>query len=68
MTELLPVVITPDTHPYLCKLIYAYRQYKPLDIDTELTPQDIKQKTHVGIKGLTEQCGMNYDNELRRRK
>ena len=68
MSQPLPTHITSDMHPYLIKLIYAYRQYKPLDTDTELTPQDIKKRTYVGIKGLTEQCGLEYNKEMNKRR
>ena len=42
MTELLPIHITPDTHPYAIRLAQAYRPFQELYVDTELTPMILR--------------------------
>ena len=67
MSELLPVHMDHTTHPYLMRLVMAYRPFQELYIDTELTPDDIKNRTHVGIRELTKDIGLEYNDEIKRR-
>ena len=67
MAEMLPIYITKDTHPYAIRLAQAYRPFKELYIDTELCSDDIKNKTHLSIKDLTKDIGLEYNDEIKKR-
>ena len=68
MSELLPVTITSDTHPYLLKICMSYRPYKELYIDTDLCSDDIKNKSYVSMKELTSDLGLEYNKEVDKRR
>ena len=68
MPELLPIYIDDTTHPYAIRLAQCYRPFQELYVDTELTPDDIKNRTHVGIRELTKDIGLVYDKEIKKRR
>ena len=68
MSEVLPVYFTPESDPRVMRLVYAYRPFKPIDVDTTLSSDDIKQKSYVSLKELTTQLGLNYQEEMDKRR
>ena len=68
MSEQLPIHIDHNTHPYLIKLVYAYRPFQELYVDTDLTSDDIKTKTHLSLKELCKQMGVDYTQEIKKRQ
>ena len=67
MSELLSVVITPDTHPYVIKLCMAYRPHLPIPSRQELMENQYEQSHHLSMKLLTKDIGLNYNEEIKRR-
>ena len=70
MSELLPITITDDTHPLAIRLAKCYRPHTPIPSRQELLEGQYyqQQESIMGIKSLTEQCGMEYNKEVNRRQ
>ena len=70
MSEMLPITINDDTHPYLIRLSQCYRPHSPIPSRQELLENQYyqQQDSIMSLKGLTCQCGMNYTDEIRRRR
>ena len=69
MSELLPIHITPDTHPYAIKLSRCYSPHTPIPSRQELLENQYDiPPAHCSLKGLTSQCGYEYDKEIKRRR
>ena len=69
MSELLPIHITPDTHPYAIRLAQCYRSHTPIPSRQELLENQYDiPPAHCSLKGLTSQCGYEYDKEIKRRR
>ena len=68
MPELLPIHITSDTHPYAIRLAQAYRPHTPVPSRQELLENQYEQSNHCSLKGLTSQCGYEYDIEIKKRR
>ena len=66
--ELLPVTITPDTHPYLIRLSQCYRPHTPIPSRQELLENQYEQSHHMSIRGLTQQVGIDYDKFIKSKR
>ena len=66
--EMLPIYIDDTTHPYLTRLSQAYRPHTPIPSRLELMENRYQLDGHCSIKGLTQQCGMEYNKEIERRR
>ena len=63
-------VITSDTHPYLIKIIHAYQPTEiPAREDLMLKNSTMPQTTGwLNLKDLCKQMGVQYDEEIERRR
>ena len=68
MPDQLPTRMSDTTHPYLMRLMYAYRPHTPTPSRQELMERKYQLDGHCTIKGITQQCGMDYKQELNRRR
>ena len=65
--EQLPITITPTTHPYAIRLSQAYRPHTPIPSKQELMENEYQLDGHCSLKGITEQCGYDYNKEINSR-
>ncbi len=70
MSQQLPITITSSTHPYAIRLAQCYRPHTPTPSRQELLENQYyqQQESIMSIKGLTEQCGMDYNQEIKKRE
>ena len=70
MTELLPIYIDDTTHPYAIRLSQCYRPHSPIPSRQQLLENQYyqQQESIMSIKGLTQQCGMEYNKEIKKRQ
>ena len=68
MPELLPIMITSDTHPVAIRLAQAYRPHTSIPSREELLSNRYEISGHVSMKNLTEQMGLSYNEEVKKRR
>ena len=68
LTEQLPTTMTSTTHPYVMRLMYAYRPHTSPPSRQQLTQRKYQLDGHVSLKSITQQMGLNYTHELQSRK
>ena len=64
----LPTRITSTTHPYLIKLMYAYRPHSSTPSRQEMMEHKYELDGHCSLKGIVEQMGVDYHDELNKRR
>ena len=67
MSELLPVHMDHTTHPYLMRLVMAYRPHTPIPSRQELMENEYEQSHHLSMELLTKDIGLEYKSEIKRR-
>ena len=68
MSQQLPIRMSDTTHPYLMRIMYAYRPHTRPPCRQELMERKYQLDGHCTIKGITQQCGMDYKQELNQRR
>ena len=68
MSQSLPQHITSDMHPYLMRLVLAYQPHSPIPSKQQSMESRYQLDGHCSIKGLTQQCGLEYDKEMNKRR
>ena len=68
MSQPLPTQITPHTHPYLMRLVLAYQPHTPIPSRQQSMESRYQLDGHCSIKGITQQCGLDYTQEVNRRR
>ena len=68
MSQQLPITIDQSTHPYLMRIMYAYRPHTAVPSRQQLMERKYQLDGHCTIKGITQQCGMDYKQELNQRR
>ena len=68
MSEQLPTHIDHNTHPYLIKIVYAYRPHTCPPSRQQLLERKYDITGHCSLKSITQQCGYDYTHEIKSRK
>ena len=70
MPEILPHSIHLDQHnDYMAiRLAQAYRPHTPIPTRLELMENRYQLDGHLSLKGLCEQMGVDYKQEIKRRR
>ena len=68
MSQSLPTHITSDMHPYLMRLVLAYQPHSPIPSRQQSMESGYQLDGHCSIQGLTQQCGLDYKQELNKRR
>ena len=64
----LPTHITSTTHPYLIKLVYAYRPHTSTPSRQEMMTRKYELDGHCSLKGIVQQMGYDYNKEIKSRR
>lgn len=67
MPELLPVQFDHTTHPYLMRIVQSYRPHSPIPSRQELMENQYEQSRHLSMELLTNDIGLDYHKEIKRR-
>jgi hypothetical protein len=68
LSEQLPTTMTSTTHPYVMRLMYAYRPHTSPPSRQQLLQRKYDITGHCSLKSITQQCGYDYTHELNNRK
>ena len=68
MPELLPLIITPTTHPVAIRLAQPYRPHTPIPSRQELLSNRYEISGHCSLKSLCNQMGVDYHQEIKKRQ
>ena len=68
MPELLPIIITPDVHPYAIRLSQAYRPHTPIPSRQELLETKYEPSSFFNLKDLCDDVGVDYDERMKTTK
>jgi len=68
MTEVLPIYFDEQSDPNVMKIVYAYRPHTTPPSRQELMERKYQLDGHCSVRELTKQMGLEYTNEINRRK
>ena len=68
MIESLPISFTPDVHAYAIRLSQCYRPHDRIPTRQELLANQYEQPSYVGIRELTKQLGIDYNQRIKSRR